>query len=316
MFQRDEIIVSICMITYNHSKFIENSLKSALNQKCTFTFEIIICDDASTDNTVEIINNLINYFPNKIKLYVNQINIGATKNLAKAISLCKGKYICILEGDDYWLSKNKIENQVNFLNHNLDCNTCFTKAKMVDRNDNFIIELPLSKYRKSRFEIVDLIKNDVFMPTCTTMFRANSFNYFPDIFYTLKNGCDWVLSILNTETGKIGFLDEIHAVYRSNSSEFAWSSNPIHKIYPDAIIINKAVDEYFNYKYHEIIIKKIIRYYFWLCKDLLIHKKFNAFFKETKNSFDYPISLKFQFTLFFYYFPINYFKFYFKKLIA
>lgn len=98
--------LSIAMATYNGEKFLEQQIDSILEQSYQ-DFELIICDDMSTDNTLNIIDTYINKYPN-IKLYKNTHRLGLVKNFEKVINLCKGKYIALSDQDDIW-KKNKLE---------------------------------------------------------------------------------------------------------------------------------------------------------------------------------------------------------------
>jgi glycosyltransferase involved in cell wall biosynthesis len=263
----NEVIVSVCMITYNQENYIKQSLESALFQKTTFKYEIIIGEDNSTDNTRNILLDYKAKYPDKIKLILNATNIGAVENLAQVIKECNGKYIAILEGDDYWICDYKIQKQADFLNKNLNFSTCFHATRLIDSKGALKRILPIEKFRRSSSNLLDLIENDVFMATCSTMFRARLYEYFPNVFYVLRNGCDWALSVLNAEHGDIGYIDEILSVYRTGSSEFAWTSNSLSHIYTDAIKINQEFNKYFNYKYDAIIKKKISNYKYIIAID-------------------------------------------------
>ena len=267
----EEIVVSVCMITYNQEKYISQAIESALNQNTSFKYEIVIGEDCSTDSTRSILLSFKEKFPDKINLILNDVNVGAVKNLAQTIKACKGKYIAILEGDDYWTCVDKIQIQADFLDRYSNYSTCFHATQLVDVNGNIKTVLPIEKFRKPTSKLIDLIEHDVFMATCSTMFRARLFEYFPDIFFVLRNGCDWTLSILNSEYGDIGYIDKIMSVYRTASSEFAWTSNPLNYIYLDAIKINEAFNEYFEYKYKFIFNKKIINYYHIISIDYFRH---------------------------------------------
>jgi len=107
--------VSVCIITYNQENFVEQAIESALFQKCNFETEIIICDDCSTDNTPRIIQSYASKYPDKIKPYCAEQNTGMLKNWEKALKLCSGKYIALLEGDDFWNDENKLKKQYQIL---------------------------------------------------------------------------------------------------------------------------------------------------------------------------------------------------------
>src|SRR5258708_3974332 len=109
-------LVSIVMSTYNNASFIEEAIESVVKQNYTF-WEFIIINDASTDDTHKILKKWSTR-ESRIKYLINKQNQGLTKNLIKAINLSHGKYIAIIDGDDVWSSKKKLEKQVEFLDKN------------------------------------------------------------------------------------------------------------------------------------------------------------------------------------------------------
>lgn len=114
-----EIIVSICCLSYNHGPYIANSLNGFMKQKTRFPFEVLIHDDASTDQTTDIIKKYERDYPDIVKPIYQSENqwskgaraISVTHNFPRA----KGKYIAICEGDDYWTDPHKLQKQVDFL---------------------------------------------------------------------------------------------------------------------------------------------------------------------------------------------------------
>ncbi|WP_138419839.1 glycosyltransferase family 2 protein [Aquibacillus sediminis] len=113
--------VSICCITYNHERYIEDALEGFLMQETDFSFEILVHDDASTDNTANIIREYHDKYPNIIKPIIqteNQYSRGIRPNLEYNFFRAKGKYIALCEGDDYWIDKYKLQKQVNILDSN------------------------------------------------------------------------------------------------------------------------------------------------------------------------------------------------------
>lgn len=113
-------MVSVGMLTYNHGKYVADAIESILMQSVNFSYDIVICDDCSTDNTRDILIQYKNKYPNIIKLYLNEQNIGAQKNANKLRTLCRGKYRATLEGDDYWIKTSKLQSQVDFLESHPD----------------------------------------------------------------------------------------------------------------------------------------------------------------------------------------------------
>lgn len=96
--------VSIAMATYNGERFLREQLDSILAQTHQ-NFELIVCDDCSTDSTVQILRE---YEKNdsRIKVFLNEENLGFKKNFEKAIGLCSGDYIALSDQDDIWLPEH------------------------------------------------------------------------------------------------------------------------------------------------------------------------------------------------------------------
>lgn len=117
---REKIILSIFVITYNHEDYIRKALDSIISQVTNYSYEIIIGDDASTDSTPTILQEYKNLYPDKIKLFLRKKNLGGkgAYNFLDLAKKCQGKYVITLEGDDFWISNNKIDSQIRFLEKN------------------------------------------------------------------------------------------------------------------------------------------------------------------------------------------------------
>ncbi|WOL38946.1 glycosyltransferase family 2 protein [Pyramidobacter sp. YE332] len=116
----DEPVVSIGMATYNHEKYIARAIESVLMQEVTFSYELVIAEDCSTDHTREIVQKYQKKYPEVIRLILHEKNIGMQKNSNCLRRACRGKYRANLEGDDYWLFSDKLQKQVNFLEEHPD----------------------------------------------------------------------------------------------------------------------------------------------------------------------------------------------------
>lgn len=135
---KKEPLVSVTICSYNRADMITKAIQSAIDQSYQ-NIEIIVVDDASTDNTEEIVKSIhsskpIKYFRNPVNL-----NIAGTRN--KTVEYSSGEYIAILDSDDFWIDKNKIQEQVNFLESNKDFALVGTQAKVIDQNGNFTGEI-------------------------------------------------------------------------------------------------------------------------------------------------------------------------------
>lgn len=124
-------MISVAMCTFNGEKYIKEQIESIINQSL-IPDEIVICDDCSKDNTVNIIKETLDNWSGKVHLVVNEKNLGYRKNFEKAISLCNGDIIFLSDQDDVW-NRNKIEIMVNALN-NSDAILAFHDVEVVDEN--------------------------------------------------------------------------------------------------------------------------------------------------------------------------------------
>jgi len=119
-------LLSVCFICYNQAPFIRQALDSVLAQKVSFSWEILIADDRSTDGTREIVLDYQSRYPGLIRVLPRDSNLGPARNFIDLINSATGKYIAYLEGDDYWTLDTKLQQQVDFLEENPLFAICFT----------------------------------------------------------------------------------------------------------------------------------------------------------------------------------------------
>lgn len=113
-----QIVVSIVCIAYNVEKYIAEAIESVLMQKVNFKYELVIGEDCSTDSTLEIALRYQKQHPDKIVVLQREKNLGLTPNCVDTHNHCRGKYIALLDGDDYWTDVNKLQKQVDILEAN------------------------------------------------------------------------------------------------------------------------------------------------------------------------------------------------------
>jgi glycosyltransferase involved in cell wall biosynthesis len=181
--------VSVCMITYNHEQFIAQAIESVMMQQVNFDYELVIGEDCSTDRTREIITEYYYKFPDRIRLLLWKENQGlrGRNNLVKTLFECKGKYVALLEGDDYWIDPNKLQKQVDYLDIHTECALCFHNVLVVYNDNSQPVHLFNSPDQKEISSFLDLLKT-YFTHTCSVMFRNGIITKFPDFFYQLSHG--------------------------------------------------------------------------------------------------------------------------------
>ena len=114
-------MVSVVMIAYNSAKYIGQAIEGVVRQRCGFGIQLVICDDASTDSTAEIVADWSHRFPGVIDYHCNEKNLGIQANYLKAFSLCRGKYVALCDADDYWCCRTKLARQVAYMETHPEC---------------------------------------------------------------------------------------------------------------------------------------------------------------------------------------------------
>lgn len=216
-------LLSACVITYNQDKYIEKCLEGCLKQKVDFDYEIVIGDDNSTDKTSRICKRVEEEYPTLVSYERNTTNLGMIKNWIKTINRCRGKYIAICEGDDYWTDPLKLQKQVDFLEANPDFAITFHRVEIV--NENGIHKFFSNYNQKEIMTFEDLaVANRIYTPSC--IFRNRLFEDFPDWFIDCPVG-DYPIHLLNAVHGKIKFFEDVMCAYRLNANS-TWGLKPIN----------------------------------------------------------------------------------------
>jgi glycosyltransferase involved in cell wall biosynthesis len=262
------IKVSVCVPTFNHEHYIGQMLEGALMQQTTFPFEIVIGDDASTDHAQQIIKKYADQYPEIIRAYLHQENQGpqsprefaGRNNVLQLLKACKGEYVAMCEGDDYWTDPYKLQKQVDFLDAHADYSICHHNMLVTYEDGS-----PSHNFNKDTQPLIstidDILQDRWFMATASWMYR----NYFltEDFasWHALAAAGDWALSIQLAAKGKIGYLPETMGVYRKHSAGLslvhsgsnAWFLKNRKEMFEN-------VNEWLDKKYNNTIIETVARY--------------------------------------------------------
>ncbi len=137
----NEPLVSVLSVTYNHAPYIAQAIESFLAQKTTFPFEIVIGEDCSTDGTREIVFGYANRYPKLIRVVASEKNVGGMNNFQRTFAACRGKYVAICEGDDYWHHREKLQIQTDWLEAHPECGTVHSNFdQLFDRTGKVITD--------------------------------------------------------------------------------------------------------------------------------------------------------------------------------
>lgn len=225
--------VSVAMATYNGEKYIYEQLESILSQ-LNNNDEVIISDDGSNDNTLQIIKNIND---NRIKL-INGPKNGVKKNFENAIYNCTGDIIFLCDQDDIWLS-NKVSTIKEIFNNNPSINLIVHDAEVIDNNKK-VIEKSFFDFRKVKNGLINnLIKNSFI--GCCMIFRASEKKYILPIPNDMPMHDQWIgMKILSKKRNSVIFHKEILLKYRRhNNNVSSFKKNTIIKMLKNRLIIIK-----------------------------------------------------------------------------
>jgi glycosyltransferase involved in cell wall biosynthesis len=244
--------VSVLVLTYNHEKYIEQALDSVLMQETNFEYEIIIAEDCSADRTRSIVVDFQRRNPGKIRLVLPAKNLGCYGNrvFAKAFELAQGKYVALLDGDDYWISPTKLQKQADFLDVHPECTLCFHNAMRI-YEDSSRAPFPQNFASQKQISALEDIWEQNFIAYCTPMFRKDVLDTFPEWYYDLLCA-DWSLYILCAQYGKIGYIDEILGAYRVHSDGL-WSRLDAVQKLEGLIAFYETMNANLDFRFNDIV---------------------------------------------------------------
>lgn len=213
--------LSCHIITYNQKDFISQCIEGALMQQTDFPFELIIGDDNSTDGTREILIEYQKKYPEIITLNLRTERgkgIPGKDNFMSTLEMCKGEYISLCDGDDYWIDPLKLQKQVSFLEANPDYVLCFHQVKIL-KPDRSIVKDFLTNVPENHETIADLARFGNYIHTPSAVFR----NVIPKLPYEFKLSPigDYFMYMMLAEHGKIKCINEEMAVYRHGVGIFS-----------------------------------------------------------------------------------------------
>ena len=251
-------LVSVFMITYNHEKYIAQAIESALMQKTDFNYEIVIGEDCSTDRPREIVVDYANRYPEIIKPILHENNVGAKANSESVRKACIGKYVAILEGDDYWIDPLKLQKQVDFMESHPDFSMCCHAVLRVNVEGRDL-KKPIMPYPEDCTVPTEdiIVAGGGFVGTNSILYRK-AFMDDPPEFYRISPVGDAALLLNLAIQAKVYYFADIMSAYRKGVST-SWS-NQIGKSrekqirhYEKMIEMRKIFDEYTDHKYADSV---------------------------------------------------------------
>lgn len=246
--------LSVLAISYNHEKYIAKAIESILAQQTNFDFEVIVGDDCSTDKTSEILLRYQQLHPHKLKVIVNDRNLGVQRNFENVYNSAVGEYIALLETDDYWCDPLKLQQQVDILDADRSLSMCFSNGVIIDDNNMIMKEDRVAPEYRRRLSQRDIISGYC-PPTNTAVFRHSAMPQLPSAYFKCMNG-DFICFIHITTSGDAGYLDRKTAYYRKHEKGI-WSDKSDMYITVNFAKTCQALLTVYGDKYEEILLNHI-----------------------------------------------------------
>ncbi|MEB3172540.1 MAG: glycosyltransferase [Cyanobacteriota bacterium] len=238
---------SVILMTRNHAAYIQKAAESVINQTTLFEYEILIGDDHSTDNTLEICRKLQAKHPEKIRLITAPCRVGITPNFLRLQSRSRAPFCALLEGDDYWTSPDKLQLQFNLLTAHPEFSWCGA------RTHNRIHPLPAQK----SYTLSDTCRRFL-VHTSTIMYRRSALDdypRFPDMVGWISMVC-----VVLAQKGLCGFLDTELSYYRRHTGGVYTGANVSRRI-KLAQSFTDIIRPYLNYTYDRDLFEREL----WIC---------------------------------------------------
>lgn len=215
----DSVRVSICCITYNHAAYIAEAMEGFLSQETDFDFEILVHDDASTDGTTEILDEYERLYPGIVRVFRESENQFG-KNKYKGgylggllVPEARGEYIALCEGDDYWVSDDKLQSQVDYLDSHPGCSMTCHAAQIIDgRTKDSLGVMGMGK--KSRELSVPDFCEHWNISTASKMMRKCYYPEYADKWSFKKPVGDFPMAVYYATKGPVYYDSKVRSIYR------------------------------------------------------------------------------------------------------
>lgn len=222
-------LLSVLVTFYNQEKYVDNTLKSIIDQKTNFDFDIIISDDGSSDRTVDIVRQWQKKYPERISLFIRDRNDGitvsgfrASRSRLELLKHVKSKYFIFLDGDDYFSDNEKLQKQFDILENpdNQDCVACSHYIEAL-YPDGHTFKLPNCNLPAKKYSLKEYWPY-LYFHTDTTLVRSDIIPKI-DTEYVINNFNDNMITYIIMQFGKIYFIPESMAVYYQTGNGI-WTS--------------------------------------------------------------------------------------------
>jgi glycosyltransferase involved in cell wall biosynthesis len=260
--------LSVLVRTFNHERFIREAIESVLMQRTGFDYEIVVGDDCSTDATRELLKEFESLHPDKLRLLLYKARIGPFKSYGTVLEACRGEYVAVLDGDDYWISPEKLQKQVDFLDSHPGCPMCCHNARFVCDASEFESVPVQTTPIKPFLGVEELLDRCPALPT-TTVVRRNAELAVRDVPLVFLRDKARAVALAH-RYGPIGYIDQVMSAWRLHEGgvlNSRWTlplSDRRIRSHNVAIEFYEAMDDFLKHRFHDRIASLVVRHYYAL----------------------------------------------------
>lgn len=209
--------VTVVLTTYNHEPYIAQAIRSVMEQRTQFPFELVVLDDCSTDRTAAIVAALAHEHGPKMRAAFGAANRNDNRAFMKAIDEAASPFVAFLDGDDYWTSADKLQRQVDFLATHGDCVVSHHNMTLL-YDDGTAPRNSLPDDQLERASLADILDH-CFISLSSAMIRRDAIARWPAHF--ADDECpDWTMFVLAATRGNLGCIRDVLGVYRQHGGGF------------------------------------------------------------------------------------------------
>jgi glycosyltransferase involved in cell wall biosynthesis len=260
----DRPIVSVWLITYNHEPYIAEAIEGVLKQQTTFSVELIIGEDCSTDGTRAIVQAYKDRYPDRITLFLPDANLGMVGILRPTYALCRGKYVAMLDGDDYWTDPLKLQKQVDQLEYNAAARFSFHRVHILHEATGKLISSiePVWPGQPGQLHLADFLGGDNSVVTLSVLFR-NDLGTLPEWYYELPYPDLALYYLLLIPGGVAQYLPDAMGVYRVHATGWFSSMSSQHRHRNGALFL-EAIGLHLPTQFHNLLMHELQHNYYEL----------------------------------------------------
>ncbi|TWU41194.1 putative glycosyltransferase EpsE [Novipirellula aureliae] len=237
-------VVSVALITYNHEQYIEQAVQSVLEQQTPFPIEILVGEDCSTDGTRAVLERLDQQHPGRLTLLPRPKNLGLSGNLQDCRERARGRYLAVLEGDDYWIDPLKLKKQHDAMEMHPDWSMCFGACRVFYEDGSREAIIKPNVFPSAPLGVDDFLQECQIQTMSVTMYRQGIIERTPMWHSKLRIG-DWALAILHANVGPIGFVPEVLTAYRAHAGGL-WSGLATFRQWEELLALFGYLESHFD----------------------------------------------------------------------